>query len=812
MKQINFVIKLNFLKAKIYILVIFSLFSLSNTILAQELIVKGTVVNAQNEPLPYVTIIFTNEKNNLTGTSTDDKGAFIMTNLKADIYTLKASFIGFETYAENLKLSQNTTLKQIVLKESTEALDEVSIIYKKPTLKKEADRLIFNVANTALSEGNTLDVLKHTPGVIVLDDVIKVRSKVPIIYINDRKVNLSSNDVALLLENTPANTLQKIEVITNPSSKYDADSGLVINIVMAKNLISGYNGSVFSNYTQGVFPRYSFGTTNFFKTKKVNVFVNYNYGKKKINKENLGIVNYKENDALNEQWVSNFDRNTISETHNLSFNFDYDIDGRNTLSITSNVLYLPYFNYLTKGETAVLDASNLLDFAFNSHNLSRDEKLNLGVDLDFEHRFKNHAKLKVNAHFTDYVYTRDQTVSSNYFLASGVFDFKTAFNTDINQNSNIIATKLDYELPINENTAFYIGVKSSMITTDNALTQFDVDPNTDSQTVDNNNSNVFFYDENVFAGYTSLNKKWGNWNLTAGLRVEQTNIEGIASNETNTQDYFEWFPTISLGIQTSKNTFLYSSYKRSIQRPSYQLLNPFNFFLNDNTIVSGNSNLQLSYTNAFAIGTTLSEKYTVHVFYKKTSDEFFELPLQDNTNTTIQYIPTNLNSSRELGLYFLSDFEITKNWSFYITSGTFNYGNKTRFNDKLISRELWYGYLDTNNNFSLLKDKSLIASLSMLYIGRDINGFRESEPTLTTSLSIKKTVFNKKGILFFSIADLFNTQDFNVQFQFLNQDSSNFTNLDNRYIKLGFRYKFGNTTLLTNESNKSSSERDRLEK
>lgn len=800
------------LKKKIYILLLLGLFFIPNTILAQKLTVTGTVVNEQNQPLPYVNVVIYKGETIITGTSTDDNGAFLFNNLEKETYSLKASFVGFETYTEDFELSQNVNLKPILLKESAEALDEVAITYKKPTLKKEADRLVFNIANTALSEGTTLEVLKKTPGVVVLNDEIKVRNTQPAIYINDRKVNLSPEDVALLLENAPASTIQKIEVITNPSSKYDADNGVVINIVMTKNLIAGYNGALYSNYRQGVFPRYSFGSTNFFKTKKVNVFASYNYSQKKVNRENKAIVNYQENGILNEQWISNFDRNTTSEVHSLSLNFDYDIDDRNVLSISSNVLYLPYFNYLTKGDTEVLDAFNVLDFTFNSRNLSRDEKINLGVDLDFEHRFENEATLKMNAHFTDYGYIRDQTVSSNYFLANGAFDFRTAFNTDINQDSNIFSTKLDYELPINESATFSMGLKSSLVNTENDITQFDIDPNTGSQTVNSNNSNVFVYDENVFAAYTSLNKKWEKWALTLGVRVEQTNIEGVSTNETNTQDYFEWFPTANLGVQASKKTYLYTNFRRSIVRPSYQLLNPFNFFLNDNTIVSGNPNLLPSFTNAFAVGTTLSDQYTIEAFYYKTNDQFFELPIQDNTNTVIEFTPTNLSNTREIGLYFLSYFEITKNWSFNFLSGTLNTGNTARFNNTLVNRDLWYGYLQTNNDFSLLKDKSLTASLSIIYIGRDISGFRESESTLSTDLSFKKTIFNKKGVLSLSVTDLFNTQDFNVRFKFLNQDNSNFSNLDDRYVKIGFRYKFGNTTLQTNERTKSSSERDRLEK
>lgn len=156
-------------------------------------------------------------------------------------------------------------LQKIVLSEDSQQLDEISIIAKKPTVKREADRLIFNIEQTALVEGTMLQVLKSTPGVLVIGDDITVKNSRPTVYINDKKVNLSNQDLNQLLAGSSANGIKSVEVITNPSAKYDAESGVVVNIVMSKNLITGYRGSLFTNYTQGVFPRYTFGTSHFLR-------------------------------------------------------------------------------------------------------------------------------------------------------------------------------------------------------------------------------------------------------------------------------------------------------------------------------------------------------------------------------------------------------------------------------------------------------------------------------------------------------------------------------------------------------------------
>lgn len=257
------------------------IFLFSSEIIAQEYTISGTVVDEENNAIPYANVVLHESVaqniegssgisgNNRKGAVTDENGYFEFTNLKEYGYFIMSSYIGYKSKKTlyPIQLSKDEYLK-IILIEDTQALEEVSLTSNKPTLKKEVDRLVFNVANTSLSEGSILDVLRSTPGVLILENTITVKNGSPTVYINDRKVNLTATEITQLLENSPANTIQKIEVITNPPAKYDAGSGAVLNIVMSKNLITGYRGNVFSNFTQGVFSRYNTGINQFYKTKK----------------------------------------------------------------------------------------------------------------------------------------------------------------------------------------------------------------------------------------------------------------------------------------------------------------------------------------------------------------------------------------------------------------------------------------------------------------------------------------------------------------------------------------------------------------
>ena len=249
---------------------------------AQSFDVSGIVIDGDEETVAFANILVLNSQDStvVTGTSSNEKGLFKIGKLKPNKYLLKVTFIGYNEAYEKITVFEDINNLQILLTASTQDLEEVELFFVKPTLKREPDRLVFKVENTALSQGNLVEVLRSTPSVLVLDDTILVQNTTPVVYINDRRVHLSSFELIQLLQSTPASNIQSVEVITNPSAKYDADNSMVLNIVMSKKLISGYNGSLFSNYTQGVFPKYNMGISQFLKAHKINIFLNYNYNTK----------------------------------------------------------------------------------------------------------------------------------------------------------------------------------------------------------------------------------------------------------------------------------------------------------------------------------------------------------------------------------------------------------------------------------------------------------------------------------------------------------------------------------------------------
>lgn len=787
-------------------LFLFSFFLCSIAVWAQTYSISGTVKDTENEIVAFANILVMQSLDStiVTGTSSDENGVFKIEDLKSSQYILKTSFIGFKDDFQTLNLIEDISDIIVVLEESVEALNEVQIFFEKPTLKREADRLVFNVEKTALSQGNLVEVLRSTPSVLVLDDAILVKNSTPTVYINDRKVHLSSSELIELLQGSSASNIKSVEVITNPSAKYDADSGVVLNIVMSKNLITGYNGSVFNNYTQGVFPKYTAGTSHYFKGDKTNLFFNYSYNNRKDDRVDVENISYPD-----EQWNTVLDKNTWSENHNLGFNFDYNLNDKSNLAISTNAQFLPYFKYLTRSNTDIEPSSSSFN-KIEAQSLSRDNRHNIGVDLNYDYHINETSQISFNSHYTNYDYQRRQDVESRYFDTLIVVD-QTAFNVNANQNTNIFTSQLDYALTLNDKSEFGAGVKFSNVETESGISQNDIISG--EEILNEESTNMFNYDEDVYAAFVDYNYNGEKFTFSAGLRAEQTNIIGVSSNnEINKQDYLEFFPTVSLGWKISKRVSSSFNFKRSIQRPNYSNLNPFVYYLNDNTIVTGNPSLKPVITNAVSVNTSINDRFSFTVYYKKYENNIFELPLQDNSENIIVYTPLNISSTEEIGFDFETNLNITERWFFYFGTSTYNYRDTGTISGATLQRDRWANFSNLTSNLSLLKDKSLTASLSIYYLGKNIQGFQIVNTRWDTFLTVSKTLFKDKGSISLSFSDLINKQDFSRSLNFLDQSSNIFNDIDSRYITLGFRYKFGNTKLSSNERSTSKEELDRLKK
>lgn len=796
------------------------LYLFSITGLSQSLEIKGKVVDIENNPVAFANIIILDgtSSSGFKGATSNETGDFEITNLKAKDYTLKISFLGYKTEVIELKLDKSVLLGVITLKDEQQELDGVFLVAKKPTVKRMVDRLVFNVENSTLSNNNMLDVLKHTPGVLVNNDGISIKHSNPTIYINDRKVHLSTNEVLQLLESMPANNIKAIEVITSPPAKYEAEGGAVLNFITSKNLISGYNGSVFGNFKQGFkFPKYSVGTSHFFKGEKIDAYINYNISPRKDYRNNDEFINFINNDGVRSSWETDYKRTRKSSNQNINSNIDYTIDDRNTLSFSANLMFLPKSGTETdiNSLTEVYGAAGVLDSTFNTMNSAVDKTTNAAFTLDYFHQLsENGEQLSFSAHHTNFSFNSDQDVNTEYLFPDQSLIRNNRFESISNQDIKLYTGQLDYELPVNETDFLEAGVKASFIDSENVLDRFFVDNGTRVEDLDN--SDTFLYNETNLAVYGSYSKDWDQWSLKTGLRAEYTNIEGnsLSDNEINKSDYLKFFPTLHVMNVLNENNEIYFNYNKRIYRPRYSQLNPFKFFLSDNSYNTGDPNLKPQIDDNFILGYTINAKYTFELYYRNESNPSIQIVFQDNDSKLLKNVDTNIDRSISYGLDFTTFTPVISNWDLYVYSSLFYYENRfeaLESNDQLYTTDKWSVYLQMVNYFSFLKDKTLTADVMLTYISPLVDGPSETSTRAGLDINIRKTFWDNRASLTIGVTDIFNGQNFMQTTKYLNQDILLNSRMENRLFTLGFNYKFGNFRLQTNKKDIESTERERLQ-
>ncbi|MCB4808537.1 TonB-dependent receptor [Tamlana sp. 62-3] len=785
---------------------------------SQEFSLSGFIKDENKFPIAYANVVLLNAETNKSekGTISSESGDFFIEKIAPGNYVLKISYLGFEEYTKDLVISESVNLKTIILIENIEVLEGVTVVSKRPTITRTVDRLIFNVENSTLSNHNVFDVLKQTPGVWVNDDRITIKNATPVVYINDRRVYLSDSEIIQLLEGTSATIVKSIEVITNPPAKYDAQGSSVLNIVVSKNLIAGYHGNVFGNFMQGFkYPKISYGTSQFFKTKKLNAYLNISDSPRKDYRNQNQSDNFLLNNNLETSWKTDYNRVRQSALKTINSNIDYDINEKSNIGLTANILYQPRKTGQLdiNSSTEVFNSNMELDSIFNTFNNSVNEKTNLGLTLNYSRKLKREGeKLTANIHHTYYDYADFQDVTTGYFFPDESIAFRNnRFQTYSDQITKIFTGQFDYELPL-DHGSFETGAKVAYINSESELNQFFFE--NDEAQLDANNSDVFLYDEFNYAAYVSWSRDWTNWNLKLGLRTEYTDLTGksIANNEINDNDYLRLFPSFYVLHSLNDNNQLYFSYNKRIYRPNYNQLNPFRLYLTDNSYSVGNPNLRIEIDDSFILGYTLKNTYTFELYYRFENNPIFELRLQDVENNQIENIYSNIDYGVSYGLDFTTYTSITNNWDLYCLSSLFNYKTNYRYlnSDDVIESSKWGLYFVVANYFSFLKDKSLTLDVMYSYIPSIIDGVSEVSDRAGLDISLRKTFLDNKASLSLGVTDIFNTQNFTQTTKFLDQDTYLDSTMENRMFVLGFNYKFGNYKLKTNKKEMNLKERDRL--
>lgn len=777
------------------------------SLLLAQFRIEGTVTDPQEIPLPYVNVILLEAASQQVykGMATDESGEFVFEQIPGGDYLLRASFVGYEIQERELALSGDMEVAPLVLEEVANNLDEVAITIKNPTVTREVDRLVFRVENSTLSSGTTWDILKRTPMVIESGGSLQVRNQPVAVYINDRKVHLSQSEIQVLLENYAAENIEEVEVITNPPARYEAEGGAILNIVTSGNISPGYKGSVQGTWSQAIFPKYQLGTSHYFKTDRLNLFASYTYNPRKEFKEDQGYINYHSINRPIEQWDTNFERTTRSKAHNAMVILDYKLGEFNSLSFSSNLLLSPDKTSSNRDYTQINNSGIGFD-RFSTRSDMGEDLNNIGLDLEYRHQLSDAgAQLTARAHYTRYDHKQDQLLETSF--EDGI---RQNLTTEADQGIDIVTGQIDLEMPLG-GSWLEAGLKTSMVNSQSAMDQLRSEGGVVGPTAFSDN---FIYDENVYAGYASVAHDWGTWSLKAGLRGEYTDRSGDSRsmNQVDSKKYFELFPTLYLMHSPSANHSFSFDYSRRIQRPRYESLNPYRYYLNQYNFTTGNPDLKEAISNNFNLNYTFQGMYFLDLYYRDNGPSIETLSFQDYANRSLRAVSVNLLESTSYGLDLSHGRSFTSFWYAYAYVSLFHEQQKfyAETENAEVTNDIDGVYASLYNSLSMSKDGTFSGELSLTYISNWLSGSYELDPMTTLSLGVRKTLWDNRAEVSLHLEDVLDQTNTWMRSRYLSQDNGFFAQPESRFVRVGFKYNFGNFRLSDNQRAIEATERDRL--
>jgi iron complex outermembrane recepter protein len=600
--------------------------------------ISGTAKDEAGNPVAGATISVLKAKDSSVAklaVSSQD-GTYAINGLAHGSYFVKASYVGHKTTTTKTfaVADADVAVPELKLLKAATGLQGVTVTASKPIVEVKADKTILNVEGTINATGSdALDLLRKAPGVLVdKDDNLSISGKNGVqVYVDGRPTPLAGQDLANYLKSLQSAQIEAIEIITNPSAKYEAAGNAgIINIKLVKNKSYGTNGSVTTGYNIGTYPKYNAGLSLNHRNKNINVYGNYNYNNSR--NENMQTISRTVLDTLFENKGRML---MMNSGHNFKAGADYTINKKSSIGaiVSGNISDMNFTNH---GRTPITSlASKKVDRILVADNNSDISRHNMNFNLNYNYNGTKGRSLVVNADHGFYDISSDQLQPNVYYDATGEFKISTVtYRMVAPTNINITSGKADYEQEFAKGKLGF-GGKAAFINTDNDFKRYNVFSNT--QVLDKDRSNRFKYLENINAAYVNYNRALKGIVLQAGLRVENTHSEGTSNGQKSagagytdttslfTRDYTDVFPSAAITFNKNPMKVWNITYSRRIDRPFYQDLNPFELKLDEYTFQKGNTELRPQYTNSFGLTHTYKYKLNIALNYSHVNDIFTQL-------------------------------------------------------------------------------------------------------------------------------------------------------------------------------------------
>jgi outer membrane receptor protein involved in Fe transport len=766
--------------------------------------VSGSLLDEQGKPMMYATASLLNAQDStiVKGAISNDQGVYTFDHIKQGKYLIKATTVGYQkAVSQPITVASNrsVTVPELKMQPSAHSLNTVNVTAAKPLIERKIDRTVVNVANSPLAAGNSaMDILERAPGVSVdKDDNISLKGKQGVtVMLNDKLTYLTAAQLATLLRSTDGNTIESIEIITNPSAKYDAagNSG-IINIKLKKNKQTGTNGSITLGTAYGAFWKDNETLQLNHKEGNLNVFGTFSHNDNK-RMQNIDIKRIITGTDGEQTYFNQFSPLTTNN-HNNSYRFgaDYDLSSKNTIGFVVNGYFNNEFDsndnrtYIGKNFNIAQADSSLRtvsgirqtynNFAVNLNDTYKIDTAGqqLSVDLDYS-RFRNNS---------------DAQYRTDFYLADGSLQHPQGFLGNVTPSDIDIRTaKVDYAKPLTKSVKLEAGFKYSDVKTDNNLQQTTVDGAPDTSV------NHFVYDEKITAGYLNLSKQFKNTSVQLGVRAEYTQSSAVGDSMAVVQriprNYLDFFPSVFVNHTINDKNEFSLSYSRRIDRPQYDNLNPFVYHLDPYTYQKGNPYLKPQYTDNFEFNYTYNKSITLTLGYSRTTDVITEIPGTDPATKVAFVTQQNLQIQNAYNANLYAPYTITKWWDGNINATAFYLGFKSNnLEGSNLDRGQTAYQVRATETFKPLNGYKL--EVTGNYQSSLTYGLFYVKPQYSVDAGLSHSFANKKANLKLSMSDIFNTRRNDVTSNYGSVDFDIRQKRESRITRLTFTYNFGSTKI-----------------
>lgn len=733
----------------------------------------------------------------------DSHGQFTFENIPAGSYLVAVSAVGHSTFYSTpffvTSTNNHISLDTITLQPLNTSLKGVTVTAKKPFVEQKLDRTIVNVEASITNTGsNALEVLEKSPGITLdKDGNISLKGREGVMILIDGKPSyLSGENLVAYLRSLPASTLEQIEIMTNPPAKYDAAGNAgVINIKTKKSKQKGFNGTATLSYTQGKYGRTSNSANLNYRNNQWNFFTNVSqwrwtgFNDLRIQRNFLEPDNGRIKTSFEQEaWFK-----MVYPGVEFKTGADFSPDAKTNIGLTIS-------GQSEKGHddntnTAFIrNGQGQVTSIINAHNTVNPTNKNLGANLNFRRQLdSNGRELTADADYLYYDFSTLSQFNNSFYDRSWVKNNDDQIiKGDLPSVVHISSVKTDYTHPLNKTSKIEAGAKLSHVTTDNEARYYLVVAGEDR--VDHNRSNHFKYRENIAAAYLNYNTQLKKWGVQLGLRAEYTNANGkqFRNDSTITPEYLNLFPTVYVSYAAADKHQFAASFGRRIERPAYQDLNPFRYFLDPYTYQQGNPYLKPEFSYNYQLSHTYNNKLTTTLNYSKTIDIVSEVFDQVDSDTITYVYKDNISSSTNYGISVSANVKPARWWSANLFTNLYHKQYSGEIRNKPLEVGLTTVILNLNNQFTLGKGWS--AEMGGLVRSKGLEGQILIYPLGQLNLGVQKQVLNQKGTVKLSARDVFYTMPFSADFEFDTMDIHIDQGRQTRTVGLSFTYRFGKTS------------------